>query len=272
VSLLLPTAWAQQPKPGGTLLVAWEADVTGLDPHLSPGIQAYFVVGNLFNSLLTIDAELNYVPELAESWDVLEDGKVYVFHLRKGVKFHDGTDFDAEVVRWNFQRIVDPEEKAIDVPFYSIVEAVEVVDTYTVKFTLKHPSATLLAVMAANRAGFLQMSPASYKQWGKENVRLHPVGTGPFKLVRWDQNQIIVLEKNPPLLQARAPLSGSHRVAHHEGGGHTGDGVAGGGGRLRQCGAPRARGPSDARHEDPVAQGPGDSTAFHPVQPAAPGL
>jgi peptide/nickel transport system substrate-binding protein len=54
--------------------VAWEADVTGLDPHLSTGIQAYFVVGNLFNSVVTIDAELNYVPELAESWDVLEDG------------------------------------------------------------------------------------------------------------------------------------------------------------------------------------------------------
>src|SRR5215510_10549026 len=203
--LLLPAAWAQQPKPGGTLRVAWEADVTGLDPHLSPGIQAYFVVGNLFNSLLTIDAELNYVPELAESWDVLEDGKVYVFHLRKGVKFHDGTDFDAEVVRWNFQRIVDPEEKAIDVPFYSIVEAVEVVDAHTVKFILNHPSATLLPVMAANRAGFLQMSPASYKQWGKENVRLHPVGTGPFKLARWEQNQIIVLEKNPDYFKPGLP-------------------------------------------------------------------
>jgi ABC-type transport system substrate-binding protein len=81
--------------------------------------------------------------------------------------------------------------------FYSIVEAVDVVDTHTVKFTLKHPSGTLLPVMAANRAGFLQMSPASYKQWGKENVRLRPVVTGPFKLVRWDQNQIILLEKNP---------------------------------------------------------------------------
>ncbi len=205
VALLLPVAWSQQPKGGGTLRVAWEADVTGLDPHLSPGIQAYFVVGNLFNSLLTIDADLNYIPELAESWDVLEDGKVYVFHLRQGVKFHDGTDFDAEVVRWNYQRIVDPEEKAIDIGFYNIVEAVEVVDAHTVKFILKHPSATLLPVMAANRAGFLQMSPASYKQWGKENVRLHPVGTGPFKLARWDQNQIIVLEKNPHYFKPGLP-------------------------------------------------------------------
>jgi peptide/nickel transport system substrate-binding protein len=204
-SLLLPAAWAQQPKPGGTLRVAWEADVTGLDPHLSTGIQAYFVMGNLFNSLVTIDAELNYVPELAESWDVLEDGKVYVFHLRQGVKFHDGTDFDAEAVRWNYQRIMNPEERAIDVGFYSIVEAVEVVDPHTVKFILKHPSATLLPVMAANRAGFLQMSPASYAHWGRENVRLHPVGTGPFTLVRWDQNQIIVLEKNPHYFKPGLP-------------------------------------------------------------------
>ena len=129
------------------------------------------LLGNLFNSLLTIDAELNYVPDLAESWDILEDGKVYVFHLRKGVKFHDGSDFDAEVVRWNYQRIMDPEEKAFDAPYYNVVEAVEVLDAHTVKFTLRHPSMTLLPVMAANRTGFLQMSPASYKRWGKEEIR-----------------------------------------------------------------------------------------------------
>jgi ABC-type transport system substrate-binding protein len=199
------SAVAQQPKPGGTLRVAWEADVTGLDPHLSNGIQAWHVVGNLFNSLLTIDAQLNYVPDLAESWEVLEDGKVYVFHLRQGVKFHDGTDFDAEAVRWNYRRIIDPEEKALDAPLYNIVEAVEALDTHTVKFTLKHPSMTLLPTLAANRTGFLQMSPASYKQWGKENVRLHPVGTGPFKLARWDQNQIIVLEKNPEYFKPGLP-------------------------------------------------------------------
>jgi peptide/nickel transport system substrate-binding protein len=203
---LLPLGvWAQQPQSGGTLRVAYESDVAGLDPHLSPGIQAWHVVGNLFNSLLTIDAELNYVPDLAESWDVLDDGKVYVFHLRKGVKFHDGTDFDAEAVRWNFQRIMDPEEKAFDAPYYSMVENVEALDAHTIKFTLKHPSMTLLPVMAANRAGFLQMSPAAYKRWGKEEIRLHPVGTGAFKLGRWDQNQLIVLEKNPHYFKPGLP-------------------------------------------------------------------
>ena len=173
--LLTPLAlWAQQPKSGGTLRVAWEADITGLDPYISPGVQSWYVAGNLFNSLLTIDSELNYVPDLAESWEILEDGKVYVFHLRKGVKFHDGTDFDAEAVRWNYQRIMDPAEKAFVAPFYTIVDTVEVVDAHTVKFTLKHPSMTLLPVMAADRAGFLQMSPAAFKKWGKEEMRLHP--------------------------------------------------------------------------------------------------
>jgi ABC-type transport system substrate-binding protein len=72
--------------------VAWEVDISGLDPHLSFGMQAWLVVGNLFNSLVTIDPELNVVPDLAESWEVLENSKVYVFHLRKGVTFHDGID------------------------------------------------------------------------------------------------------------------------------------------------------------------------------------
>ena len=128
---------------------------------------------------------------------MLENSKVYVFHLRKGVKFHDGTDFDAEVVRWNYQRIMNPEEKAFVAPFFAIVDSVEALDAHTVKFTLKHPSMTLLPVMAAERVGFLQMSPESFKKWGKEEIRLHPSGTGPFKFGRWDQNQIIVLEKNP---------------------------------------------------------------------------
>jgi glutathione transport system substrate-binding protein len=163
------------------------------------------VAGSLFNSLVTIDAELNFVPDLAESWEIFEDGKVYVFHLRQGVKFHDGTDFDAAAVQWNSRRIVDPEEKTLDALYYNIIEAVEVVDAHTVKFLFKHPTRTLLPVMAADRTGFLQLSPVSYKKWGKEDVRLHPSGTGPFTLGKWEQNQIIVLEKNPHYFKPGLP-------------------------------------------------------------------
>ena len=205
VLLVYNIARGQQPKPGGTLRVAWESDVAGLDPRLSPGAKALYVMGNLFNSLVTIDAELNYVPDLAESWEILEGDKVYVFHLRRGVKFHDRTDFNAEAVRWNYQRMMDPAEKALDAPNYSIVMSVDVVDAHTVKFTLKYPSATLLPAIAAHGAGFLQMSPTSFQQWGKEELRLHPIGTGPFKLAQWPPNQVIVLEKNPHHFQPGLP-------------------------------------------------------------------
>jgi ABC-type transport system substrate-binding protein len=77
---LIGFAAAQQLKPGGTLRVAYESNVSGLDPHVSFGVQAWHVVGSLFNSLVTIDAQLNFVPDLAESWEILEGGKVYVFH------------------------------------------------------------------------------------------------------------------------------------------------------------------------------------------------
>ena len=73
----------EQPKYGGTLRVAWEADVTGLDPATSVGLQAFYIKGNLFNTLVTIDANLNFVPELAVSWEVQEHGKVYVFRGKK---------------------------------------------------------------------------------------------------------------------------------------------------------------------------------------------
>jgi peptide/nickel transport system substrate-binding protein len=116
----------------------------------------------------------------------------------------------AEAVRWNYQRVVDPEEKTLDAAYYAIVEAVDVLDAHTVKFTFKHPTRTMLPVMAADRVGFLQLSPAAYKKWGREEVRLHPVGTGPFTLAKWEQNQVIVLEKNPHYFKPGLPYL--HRI------------------------------------------------------------
>jgi ABC-type transport system substrate-binding protein len=196
---------AQQPRSGGTLRIAWEQDVTGFDPHWSIGLQVIYLIGNLFNSLVTIDEQLNYVPELAESWKVQDDGKVYVFLLRKGVKFHDGTDFDAAAVAWNFERIMDPEEKAPARPFYQVIEAVEPLDAHTVKFTLKYPTQTFLPTMAVHRTGFVIKSPNTYKTWGKQDAHLHPIGTGPFKLAKWEPNQVIVLEKNPDYFKPGLP-------------------------------------------------------------------
>jgi len=202
---LIGLADAQQPRSGGTLRVAWEQDVTGFDPHWSPGLQVQYIVGNLFNSLVTIDKDMHYIPELAESWEVQDHGKVYVFRLRKGVKFHDGTDFDAAAVAWNFGRIMDPEEKAFAKPFFEVIEAVEPLDAHTVKFILKYPSQTFIPTLAIYRVGFLIKSPNTYKTWGRQDAHLHPTGTGAFKLARWEPNQIIVLEKNPDYFKPGLP-------------------------------------------------------------------
>jgi peptide/nickel transport system substrate-binding protein len=209
LSLALPS-WigAQQAKSGGTLKIAWEADITGLDPHMSSGIQAQWLVGNLYTSLVTVDENLNYIPELAESWDVKDDGKTYVFHLRKGVKFHDGTDFDAEAVKFNFLRIsgrLDADEKPFAAPFFTAVESVDAVDAHTVQFNLKSASYTLIPALGVYRVGFLQLSPTAYKTYGKKDIHMHPIGTGPFKFARWEQNNIIVLEKNPNYFKTGLP-------------------------------------------------------------------
>jgi peptide/nickel transport system substrate-binding protein len=205
VLVLAEMADAQQPRAGGTLRVAWEQDVTGFDPHWSPGLQVQYIAGNLFNSLVTVDEHLNYIPELAESWEVQDNGKVFVFRLRKGVKFHDGTDFDAAAVAWNFERIMDKEEKAFAKPFFEIIEAVEPLDTHTVKFIVKYPTQTFLPTMAIYRTGFLIKAPASYKTWGRNDAAMHPTGTGPFKLAKWEPNQLIVLEKNPDYFKQGLP-------------------------------------------------------------------
>jgi ABC-type transport system substrate-binding protein len=197
---------AAEPQRGGTLRIAYEADITGMDPHTSLGIQAMYVEQNLYNTLVTIDENAEYVPDLAESWDVKEDGKVYVFHLRKGVKFHDGTDLTADVVKWNFDRLLNPDEKVITASYFTpILDAVEVIDQHTLQIRLKYATNTLLPALAVYRVGFMIVSPQAYKKWGKQDLSAHPAGTGPFKLVRWEQNRIVELERNPNYFKPGLP-------------------------------------------------------------------
>jgi ABC-type transport system substrate-binding protein len=198
-------AWAQPPAPGGTLRVAVDADVPGLDPHRVPTPAGLRVLGNLFNSLLTLDAAGNAVPDLAESWDILEDGQVYVFHLRRGVTFHDGTACDAAAVRWNYQRLIPQEEPALHASIEPLIEAVDALDAHTVRFTLTRPRRTLLPVLAAFFARVVQRSPAADQRWGPQEVRWHPVGTGPFRLARWEPGHRLVFEKHPHYFKPGLP-------------------------------------------------------------------
>jgi peptide/nickel transport system substrate-binding protein len=200
--------WAQQPKPGGTLRLALAGDLTFFDANQgpAPGYFTLWVWNNIFNSLLSVTPppELKVVPELAKSWDVLDNGKTYVFHLVEGVKFHDGTDFDATAAKWNFDRILDPEVKSWVRPYYEEIDKVEAVDKYTLRIQMKEPSGALPLALAGYFQGVPMASPKSFETDGKDWVR-HPTGTGPYILKEWIPGKHVILGKNPTYFKPGLP-------------------------------------------------------------------
>src|SRR2546427_284691 len=199
---------AEQPRYGGTLRIAWPGDPAFFDANQGPaqGAPAGWLMNNMYNSLLklTPPPELKIVPELATSWEVLDGGKTYVFHLEEGVKFHDGTDFDAQVAKWNVDRILDPEVKAWVRPFYEDIDQVEVVDTYTLRVRMKEPSGALPMALAGYFQGIPMVSPQAVKKYG-EDWKRHPVGTGPFMMQEWSPGEHVVLAKNPHYFKQGLP-------------------------------------------------------------------
>jgi len=176
------------PKAGGEVVVATPGDVINLDPILSTSGNDYPFVWAVYDTLVKYNADLEPQPALAESWEFPDD-KTIIFHLRKGVKFHDGTDFDAEAVKFNIERANS--EKSL-IPDLRHVESVEVVDSHTVKLHLFVPNASILLALT-ERPG-LMASPTAIEKYG-EDFQNHPVGTGPFKFVSRVPNGEIVFEK-----------------------------------------------------------------------------
>jgi peptide/nickel transport system substrate-binding protein len=201
-------SWAQQPQYGGTLRIALPGDLTFFNAHQGPaaGSNTNWVANNIFNSLLTLSPppEFNVLPELAKSWEVLDNGRTYVFHLQEGVTFHDGTDFDAQAAKWNFQRILNSEIKSWVQPYYEEVEQVEAVDRYTLRVRMKEPSGALLTALAGYFQGIPMASPKSFEIYGEDWVR-HPSGTGPYKLQRWAPGEQVILERNPSYFKKGLP-------------------------------------------------------------------
>jgi peptide/nickel transport system substrate-binding protein len=141
------------------------------------------------------DKDGTFHPSLAERWEVSPDGKVYTFTLRQGVKFHDGTPFDAAAVVANLTRIADPATKSQKAIFLlGPYEGSEAVDAATVKITLKQPYAPLLDGLSQVYLGMA--SPTALDKWG-DQYQLHQVGTGPFRFVSYQERQELALEKNP---------------------------------------------------------------------------
>jgi len=208
VVLWTSLGWAQQPKPGGTLRLAMPGDMTFFNANQgpAPGYFTFWVWNNLFNSLLTMTPppEWKVSPELATSWDVQEGGRTWVFHLAQGVKFHDGTDFDAQAAKWNIERILDPEVHSWVRPYYTAIDRVETVDPYTLRVHMKEPFGSLDRALAGYFQGIPMASPTSFATYGKDWGQ-HPTGTGPFILQAWSPGERVVLGKNPHYFKPGLP-------------------------------------------------------------------
>jgi ABC-type transport system substrate-binding protein len=184
------TALAAEPVTGGTLRVIMTTPVDTLDPamgRLGNDVQALYPA---FDRLVNLDASMNTRPGLAESWEVLNSGLALRLHLRKGVKFQDGTPFNADAVKVNLDRAINIKGSAV-AQYLTNVTSVVVVDDSTVDLILDAPNSALPAVLA-DPAGMM-LSPATIKEEGLAQI----VGTGPYRITEYVPNESVTYTRNP---------------------------------------------------------------------------
>ncbi|MCR8655960.1 ABC transporter substrate-binding protein [Paenibacillus endoradicis] len=206
------TTNSNEPIKDGTIIVALSTDISTLDPSREGGWETYLVNKNVHESLVKEDLTKSseesptapIIPGLAESWDISEDGRTYTFHLRQGVKFQDGADFNAEAVEFNVRRAWDKSFEYFDEASsimmsrtYHDLKEVKSIDTNTVSLTFNNPYPALLRLLAQGSGGSgLIASPEAIKTYGNDGYGEHPSGTGPYQLEERVIGEKIVLTRN----------------------------------------------------------------------------
>ena len=181
--------------PVGQVVIAQGVDPTTLDMMNQQEQPASNVGAQMFESLLERDQSLKLVPALAAEMPKLVAPTTWEFKLRKGVKFHNGEDFTAESVKFSLERLVNPANKLRGSSSFAPIERVEIVDQFTVKIHTKKPWPVFLSHIALRQAAMYP--PKEYA--GKETAAIskNPIGTGPYKFVRWSKDEEIVMEAFP---------------------------------------------------------------------------
>jgi peptide/nickel transport system substrate-binding protein len=197
-SLLVVTGTAEAQKQGGSITVGQELDIPGFDP-LKVGVfdtSAQTAAALIFDTLTYLDDKGEPQPKLALSWTHSDDYKTWTYKLRPGVRFHDGTPFNAQAVKENFDRQKDPANKCRCAFYISGIHDVQAPDELTLVYNLNDPSVTLPANASFPGANNSVQSPTAWKAKGDDYNR-NPVGAGPYILKSWTAGDRIVLEKNP---------------------------------------------------------------------------
>jgi peptide/nickel transport system substrate-binding protein len=173
------TVLAETPKKGGSLVVCQPAEPPGLDPTGNTAAAIDRVVfANIYEGLIKVNSSGEFIPGLAVSWDVSPDGLTYTFHLRRGVKFHNGEAFNASVAKWNLERAMDEKSVNPHPEYFRGIKQIDTPDDNTLITVLGDVDALFVAHMAEGDAVMLPMT-------GYEDAKSNPVGTGPFRFEKW---------------------------------------------------------------------------------------
>lgn len=170
---------------------------SGIDPHIHASSELGIPLNSVYDTLVYLDPESGeFVSGLATEWSVSKDGLAYTFDLREGVTFHDGTHFDAQAVKFNLERVMNPETGSQKARYMlGQFESAVVVDDATVEIHLTAPYAPLLDSLSQVYLGMA--SPTAVKKWGNADYQFHQVGTGPYKFVEYVPGDHLTLELNP---------------------------------------------------------------------------
>lgn len=181
----------------GELTVGIEAEPTSLDPFNSTDGNSATVQSTMFEGFLRFDEKMNLVPVLATEYNFNEDATEITFTLQQGVKFHDGTDFNAEVAKENLEFVRDAENGLARASFFSFISEVTVNDEYSITIKSEEPNSAMASYMAHSSASFKSTEELKKKKDDPDyNLDRTPVGTGPFKFQEWKDSEQIVVTKN----------------------------------------------------------------------------
>ncbi|MCL4369605.1 MAG: ABC transporter substrate-binding protein [Chloroflexi bacterium] len=180
-------------KRGGTLRVGVQNDWVGQDPAATTVDSPSF--GMMYEAMVFWRPDAKGIwgptPGLATEWDL--QGKTATFKLRKGVKFHDGSDWNAESAKWNLDRLLQP--KSVSPDFKEAAQSVDIVDDYTIRINLKIPYAPLLEVLSDDQQNYWMASKAYAEKNGPDALKQHAVGTGPFQFVEWKTGDSVTTKR-----------------------------------------------------------------------------
>src|SRR5688572_11616319 len=204
LGLIVALAWAAPAAAQGkkdTLSVDLPGDAATLDPHVQWDTDSYTIYRNIFDNLLTRDAEGKIVPQVAASWKYVRD-TVIDFEIRTNIKFHDGTPLTAEDVVFSVKRITNPAFKSPQLGQFNSIIGAEVVQPKTVRLTTKEPYPALLAQLVK-----LSIVPKKHlESVGDAKFNLEPMGSGPYRLVSWQKGVRVALEANDSYWRGTPPF------------------------------------------------------------------